>query len=392
MAMNQPTGYRSFHDDTNMNYQLNRFLGPEPAPEVTAIARRIHDYASWASELTAAADRFEALGEHRRAARYVRAAEFFDTPGDPAKKLAYERYVELFWRGREGWTRTEVPYPQGTLSVLRHQGTLGVPAPPFVICGGYDSFAEELVELSEPLCDAGFEVVAFDGPGQGEALYRHGISMVPEWEKPVAAVLDALGLDDVTFVGVSLGGYLAVRAAAYEPRIRRVVAFDVMYDFLATVLSHAGPLSHGAGLVGNAPGRAVVDAVLSQKMKHDPLVEWGISQAMFVTGTTTAGRALEHLAAFTTRDCSAHVQQDVLLLAGQEDHHVPLHQLSLQLEALVAARSVTARLFTAKEQASSHCQIGNTGLAMSTILAWTRERLAATPALSAADASPRERA
>jgi pimeloyl-ACP methyl ester carboxylesterase len=195
----------------------------------------------------------------------------------------------------------------------------------------------------------------------------------------VSAVLDALGLRDVTLVGVSLGGYLAIRAAAYEARVRRVVAFDVMYDFLATVLSHAGPLSHSAALLGNAPGRVVVDALLSQKMKHDPLVEWGIRQAMFVMGTATPGEALDRLGAYTTRDCSALVRQDVLLLAGRDDHHVPRNQLSLQLDALVAARSVTARLFTAEEQASSHCQIGNVELAMNTIVDWTRERLAASP-------------
>jgi pimeloyl-ACP methyl ester carboxylesterase len=33
-------------------------------------------------------------------------------------------------------------------------------------------------------------------------------------------VLDAFNLDDVTLVGISLGGCLAIRATAFEPRVR----------------------------------------------------------------------------------------------------------------------------------------------------------------------------
>ena len=51
--------------------------------------------------------------------------------------------------------------------------------------------------------------------------------MTQRWEEPVSAVLDYFHLDDVTLIGLSLGGYLALRTAAIENRISRVVAFDV---------------------------------------------------------------------------------------------------------------------------------------------------------------------
>jgi pimeloyl-ACP methyl ester carboxylesterase len=47
------------------------------------------------------------------------------------------------------------------------------------------------------------------------------------------AVLDHFGLDGVTIVGISLGGGLAIRAAAHEPRVARVIADDILTDFLA---------------------------------------------------------------------------------------------------------------------------------------------------------------
>lgn len=95
-----------------------------------------------------------------------------------------------------------------------------------LIFGGFDSYIEEFFPIFLVLRDAGMDVVAFEGPGQGAVLDEARVSMTPDWHLPVGAVLDALGLADVTLVGVSLGGCLAIRAAALEPRIRRVVPTD----------------------------------------------------------------------------------------------------------------------------------------------------------------------
>lgn len=61
--------------------------------------------------------------------------------------------------------------------------------------------------------------------------------MTHEWEKTVAVILDYLGSDNVTLIGISLGGYLAVRAASLEPRVQRVIANDVMLYFFVCVAS-----------------------------------------------------------------------------------------------------------------------------------------------------------
>jgi poly(3-hydroxyalkanoate) synthetase len=77
--------------------------------------------------------------------------------------------------------------------------------------------------------------VIFDGPGQGATLEDYHIPLTHEWEKPVKIILDYFGLSDVTSVGVSLGGCLVIRAAAYEKRIKRVVADDICTDFFETL-------------------------------------------------------------------------------------------------------------------------------------------------------------
>jgi fermentation-respiration switch protein FrsA (DUF1100 family) len=64
------------------------------------------------------------------------------------------------------------------------------------------------------------------------------------------------------------------------------------------------------------------------------------------------------------------IEQDVLLLAGENDHFVPVEFLELQKAALTSARSVRARLFTAEEGGDQHCQVGRLDLATDEILDW----------------------
>ena len=73
---------------------------------------------------------------------------------------------------------------------------------------------------------------------------------------------------------------------------------------------------------------------------------------------------------FETADVSASITQDVLLLAGSEDHYIRIEQWYAQTRMLTNARSMTARLFTLGESAQNHCQVGNQGLALKTIVNW----------------------
>ena len=62
-------------------------------------------------------------------------------------------------------------------------------------------------------------------------------------------------------------------------------------------------------------------------------------------------------------------------MAGNEDHYVPIEQWNDQIRMLTNARSITARLFTRSECAQNHCQVGNYGLALRTIVNWLDELL-----------------
>jgi hypothetical protein len=65
-------------------------------------------------------------------------------------------------------------------------------------------------------------------------------------------------------------------------------------------------------------------------------------------------------------------------MAGQEDHYIPLHQFFDQGVMLTNVRSLTSRLltsrlFTRKETAQNHCQLGNVGLSIEVIVNWANQ-------------------
>jgi pimeloyl-ACP methyl ester carboxylesterase len=205
-------------------------------------------------------------------------------------------------------------------------------------------------------------------------LEEQGAPLIRDWHRPVAAVLDAFNLQDVTLVGICLGGCLAIRAAAFEPRVRRVVAFDVLSDFFECMMAvHPGPASSIVrGLLATG-GDGLIDLTLPRLLRQSPVLEWGIAQACHVFGCERPATAFRAAQTFHTRDVSERVQQDVLLLAGARDHYVPLSQLWDQIRLLSNARSIAVRVFTKQEQAQAHCQVGNLPLAIGTISDWAHK-------------------
>jgi alpha-beta hydrolase superfamily lysophospholipase len=380
MTFEFPVGYQRLHEDVGLNFQLNRFLPGARLEDLRRAATRIRDLSDWRRELWALAEEAEKEGRLSHAGTYYRMSEFFAPPHDPEGARAYARFREIFeetTRG-EAYERRAVAYEGRSLPALRlpREGAKDL----LVLHGGFDSCLEDQYPMARFLQGAGFEVVLFEGPGQGAALRLEGLPMTPAWDRPVRAVLDAFAARECTLLGVSLGGALALRAAAFEPRVRRVVAFDVLDDFL-DCLAHARGAVLGLSLRLGLALRAarLLDLVMERRMRDDLMVAWAIPHGMYVMGADTPHGFAERARRFHTRDVSARIDQDVLLLAGSADHYVPVRQLWRQARRLRHARSVTARLFTAAEHAHNHCQVGNVGLALRTIAAWVEERVTARP-------------
>src|SRR5919199_157351 len=151
---------------------------------------------------------------------------------------------------REGWKLTAVEcYRDGVALVRPHPGKrVAIPfegktifgvlrgtGPVVIMAPGLDSTKEELHAYEEPFLARGMATLAIDGPGQGEAEYD--IPICGDYERAAKAVCDWIeDRDDldarrIAIWGVSLGGYYAPRAAAYEKRIRACIALSGPYEW-----------------------------------------------------------------------------------------------------------------------------------------------------------------
>ncbi len=361
--------------DPGMNYTLNRPLldgtSPSRMKEVGAVAPRIKDYDSWHSVWLELALRAEAEKRWGDAASYYHGAEFYLPAGDARNKLYddFKRNWSKAVQGLAGYEQIEVPYPGGNLPGFRLQAK-GKEISTFVFHGGYDSFVEEFYAFLLPLTELGFTVIGFDGPGQGGAL-RQGIFLDPHWENPAKAVLDYFDLKSVDWLGASCGGYMAMRAAAFEPRIKHVISMPLTYFGLDMTLRQMRP-GKAQYLVSlfKAGDRKGCEALIAEERLPGSVFEWCITQGMHITGTTTPFDFLGAISRQSLDGVLHQVTQDVLLTEGEQDHLFDIDWIHRAMRELVCARSVTARIFTAREGGEQHCQVGNSGLARDEIITW----------------------
>jgi dienelactone hydrolase len=305
-----PIGFHSLHHDVSMNFQMNRWYSwvgePGMLDEMRSAAPRITNYVDWKREFLTLAENAKKGGQVLRAGFYFRAADFFMRTDDPDRRNARAQFLaavrSVYELNRFG--RHDVPFASGVLPAYRFtpsrsKGTI-------VFFGGFDSYIEELTSAFLYLRDAGYEVIAFEGPGQGGALNDAGLHMTPAWHQPVKAVLDHFKLDRVTLVGLSMGGCLVMRAAAFEPRVDRVVAYDVYPDALDTTLRQVNPVQR-ALLKALLTLRAapVVNAVARRAARNSPIAKWGLEEGMHVTGASSPYGYLMSTKAYVTADVSA---------------------------------------------------------------------------------------
>ena len=371
-------GFYDFSENVGMNFQLNRFysMGAMEKDELMEIGKKATDFETWIKLFMEAGKLAAEQGNHLKAAVCYRAAHFYalsdakDAEGNLLKETLYETCMEHF----DAYYRTfpeikyvRVPFQSGYLPVYfsKPENPKGI----IVLHGGYDSLIQEFLSILPYFAERGYETYFFEGPGQGEVLMRCHMKMTPEWEHCTSAILDHFGLDDVTLIGISLGGYLAPRAAAFDNRIQRVVMFDLIYDFYGAITQKMGEKKARFFDYMTAHPRNLLWKWLGKKLNENYFTRWLLGQGYAIyENVHTPCEYFNCIKQYNTREISPLLKQDVLVLAGTEDLYTIYYEE--QLKALTNARSVTGRLFTQEEQASHHCQIGNLELVLETIENW----------------------
>ncbi|MFG2847086.1 alpha/beta hydrolase family protein [Kitasatospora sp. NPDC048296] len=390
-----------FHDDPAFWFETLRNLGlaaygGSDVGEVIATAARVSsgDYDGWHDAWLSTAERLEteARAAHRisardgllRAASYYRAAEFFlhGNPDDPRIDHAYQRGVTCFRDAVAyvpGITLVEIPYESTVLRGYFYRAAGSGPKPTVVMHNGFDGAAEELHFLGAlGGQERGYHVLTFDGPGQPSAIHRDGLTFRPDWENVVGPVLDFLTGDPevdparVALLGVSLGGYLAPRAAAHEPRLAAVVAVDGVFD-AASALTAYLPLSHEEAVRRAAAEQdEELDRMIADARTRSPIMRWALDHGRYVTGTASDREFLATYARYSFKDGSAaKITCPVLVCEATDDLYYSATEESdpgKLYRHLTAPKTLLS--FTAEEGADAHCHPGAVRLAVARIFDW----------------------
>lgn len=376
---------RYFADQTYHHLTL-RALGQTPyggadTGEVLQTIKHIHagDAESWYAAWHDTAERVAALGHSAkdpvsrgrallRAHNYYRTSEFLLAPTDVRRKDAWQRQTASFYEGLDAlkvqYEKIAVPYGTHQLRALYFPGPKGSENRPLIVaCGGFDSTLEELYfSIVAGAQERGYSVLLYEGPGQGTALREQGLTFIPEWEKPTGAVLDQFLSNHakpahIALIGMSMGGYLAPRAAAFDSRIDAVAAFDVLFDVADAARSQA----RGSAIIDWLHAHqldGIANTLMSIRMNLDPGTKWGMANGMWVMGAASPVGLLPAFAPFNLRGIAERIHGDVLILAGAADHLVPLSQVKEFQAALTHARSVTTFVYDVQSGGSEHCQDG----------------------------------
>ena len=377
------SGMYHLNEEPNFNYQLCRVIhwNGGTLEDVQKVGKRIRSSADWKRALIALGDRAYKEGRISPAIGYYRMSEFFMEDGDPDKLRYYKRATAMFYAYyRDYFTgdtpiieRLAVPY-EGIALPVWHLAPEGTPKDTIVLHGGNDSYMEEFLFSVLYLRECGFEVYLFEGPGQGGVVRTQGKHFTHEWERPVKAVLDHLHLQDVTIIGISLGGYLAPRAAAFDARIKKVVCWSVFPSFLGSVIGTQGKVLETAFYaMMKLHAKPLLNLVFGIKCKKDPMVNWAIRHGMYAYEADSPYNWAKKLARYDIRPVAHRLTQDVLILGASADHFIDYHKVSQEIDAMTNVRSLTFRLFTEQESAADHCQVGNAKLALDTIMHWITE-------------------
>lgn len=373
-------GVYKLNGEANFNYQLNRVINWDGGrlEDVQKVSGKIHNSDDWKRELILLGDEAMKEGRIDNAIAYYRMSEFFMYDGDPDKrkyyekatKLFYEYYADFFEGENPRIERYDVPYENVKLPVM-HVVPYGESKGTILIHGGNDSYFEEFLFTVLYMQEQGFEVYMFEGPGQGGVMRVQGMHFTHEWEKPVKSILDYFGLSDVTIIGISLGGYLAPRAAAFDKRITKVVAWSIFPCFQDILVSMQPQGTQRAfHILMKLHARPLLDLVFGKKAKKSPIIDWGIKHGCYAYEAKDAYSYAKKLKLYDIAPVADQITQDMLILGASGDHFIDYHLIGKEINMLRNVRSLTFRLFTDKEEAENHCNVGNGKLAIDEILSW----------------------
>jgi pimeloyl-ACP methyl ester carboxylesterase len=350
-----------------------------------ATAERVHRVGE---DALSAGHRVSAREALLRASNYYRTAEFFQRrrpATDPMVALLSDRSRETFSAAvgllEHPSEEIRIPYKDTTLpGYLFLVDDSGAARATVIYNSGYDSTAEEsYFAVAAAALRRGYNVLAFDGPGQGAALREQRLVFRPDWEAVISPVIDfacarpEIDSGRISLFGYSLGALLIARAAAFESRVAALILDDGLFDF------HAPFAAAIPGFVNRwiAEGRdARAGALMSIVARFDVGARWGLRNGVWAMGAGSFPDLIRKTQRYSLEALGDRITAPTLILDADEDHF--LKGQPQQVKAVLTNARADLVTLTAAEGAGEHCHMGALSRAHQVMFDWLDATLTAS--------------
>lgn len=191
-----------------------------------------------AQESADSADRVTKADKALRASAYYAQALFYVLgTTQPAREIDVHRACQRAWQS----FLASAPFPVETLMIpvdgahlpawLFRPDAANRKRPTVILTNGSDGQPVDPWSWGAAAAlERGWNALIYNGPGQGGVLFEQKIPFTAQWEKVVTPIVDRLLGDPsvdpqrIAITGLSMGGNLVPRAAAFEHRLAAVVA------------------------------------------------------------------------------------------------------------------------------------------------------------------------
>ncbi|RAK98753.1 hydrolase psoB [Aspergillus ibericus CBS 121593] len=251
--------------------------------------------------------------------------------------------------------------------------------PTLVIGNGFDAAQEDSYHYFVAAALArGWNCITYEGPGQPTVLRNQHIGFIPDWEDVVIPVVDyvlsqksqVVDPDRLVLVGNSFGGYLAARAAAFEPRLSAVVLIDGVWDLYA---GFSAQLPSDLLAIYEAGNYTTFDQEILSLRSSDQLstnTAWGLDQGLWTFRTHSPSDFFNQTKQYRLADVAARINMPVFVGDAEFENIFPGQP---QQVADAIGDNATYHMFNGT--AGYHCQTGAGQEMTTTMFGWLNKTL-----------------